>query len=688
MHTVPQPPLISIITVNWNSRDETVAWLRHLRALDYPRSRVEVIVHDNASGDGSVEAIRAEFGRMAAEGWRALKVLSSDEDLCLCYGLNRAAEAADPASDFLLKLDNDAFPEPGVLRELVRTAGLRPTVAVAGCRIVDAAPPHALFAAAWRQDWWRGTGRWVGSHEVTDADWVNGTALLVRHSVVRQFGFLADPALYIWHEESDLCQRCREAGYEVLYTPHATVYHQAHIGTGRRRRIVNFFTYRNTILFHRRHNHRWYRRASCCAAATLHALKRALVRGEREPLRGAVSGLLGRPFGDAQWRELRRELEPGRQPRILLLAPDVFDKGGIQRYVRSQLRAFRELGTETAVISRRGPVSGGFGPVETVAHGFGEGPAANARFALSALARVLRRQPDVLWCAHLNYLPLALAARALWPALRVAVNVYGVELWSGRTLGTAMLREADIIVSDAHFSSDFTERHLGARRQRVLTIWDSVDTERFRPAPRRPEILRRHGIPEGPDLRYVLTLGRMTADARYKGYDRLLEVLAQLPRNVIALFAGPGDDRLRLQQRARELGLQERAFFLGSVDEAELADVYNLADCFALVSERGPGRGEGVPATPLEACACGKPAIVGDEDGSPEAVEDGVTGLVVSPRHAAELRNALLTMLRDDTAREAMGRAARARMEREFSYPVFLGRMAQALAALRTQQPR
>ncbi len=368
--------------------------------------------------------------------------------------------------------------------------------------------------------------------------------------------------------------------------------------------------------------------------------------------------------------------------RILLLAPDVFAKGGIQRYVRSQLRAFQELRVPADVMSRRGPTADGFDTISTAACGFGDGPAANARFALAAAVRKLRTQPDVIWCAHLNYLPLALGLRALRPAARVAVNVYGIELWSGRTLGAAALPHADLVVSDCHFSREYVIRTLGIRPERVRTLWDCVDTTRFRPLPRRSDLLRRFGIPEDSRTRYVLTLGRITPDARYKGYDRLLEALAQLPPEVVALFAGPGNDRFRLERRARELGLEGRAFFLGSVAEAELADVYNLADCFALVSERGPGQGEGIPATPLEAAACGKPVIVGDEDGSPEAVEDGVTGFVVSPRNPGALRQALLTLLADHDLRYRLGAAARRRLQTLFSYPQFRGRLESCLDQL------
>ncbi len=119
------------------------------------------------------------------------------------------------------------------------------------------------------------------------------------------------------------------------------------------------------------------------------------------------------------------------------------------------------------------------------------------------------------------------------------------------------------------------------------------------------------------------------------------------------------------------MGLERKVFFIGSVPEATLPDVYNLGDMFSLVSERGLGKGEGVPLTPLEAAACGKPIVVGNEDGSQEAVIDGENGRIISPRDPAAMRDAIATILLDDENRRRMGLAARARIEAEFSYEGF-----------------
>jgi phosphatidylinositol alpha-1,6-mannosyltransferase len=365
------------------------------------------------------------------------------------------------------------------------------------------------------------------------------------------------------------------------------------------------------------------------------------------------------------------------QAKVLYLATGVFDKGGISRYSRYQIRALRELVRDenVRVLSLLGPGNHDFEEpfsVDYYAGGFGW------RKELPFLAAAVRRdramRPSVIWVNHLRFVIHGVILRAVFRAPLV-VNVYGRELWGGRFLQVhrRTLRYANVVLSDCKFSADFAARHFGVEPSRLRVVWDCVDVERFQARPRRAELLRQFGIPEGEDKRYILTLGRIERGSRYKGYDRLLSTATELRchGNIVWLFGGAGDDVERLKKRARDEGLADRVFFLGSIPETALCDVYNLCDAFALVSDRGPSRGEGIPLTPLEAAACGKPIIVGDEDGSAEAVVQGVNGFIVSPRDPVALRRAVKELLFNGELRRTMGQAARARIEAEFRYETF-----------------
>jgi phosphatidyl-myo-inositol dimannoside synthase len=374
-----------------------------------------------------------------------------------------------------------------------------------------------------------------------------------------------------------------------------------------------------------------------------------------------------------------------KSPSILYLAVGVFDKGGISRYCRYQIRALRELVGEENVctLSFFAPGTSDFEePFHVDYHAHGPSRAADAAFAIATVRTARALRPDLIWSSHLHFLPHVLTARALTGRVPIALNVYGRELWGGNQwLHHRTVPLSDLVIPDSHFSADYVTAQYGVVPERVRVVWDCVDLARFTPRPKDVGLMRSFGIPVGEHYRYVMTLGRLEARARYKGYDRLLEALAAMrdQTHLIGLFGGDGDDRERLETRARQLNLSGRVFFLGSIPEAQLPQVYNFCDVFSLVSECGPNRGEGLPLTPLEAAACGKPILVGNEDGSREAVIDGVNGWAFSSQDASSYCARLRELLVNDELRGRMGREARRRIELEFSYDGFRAKTAAAL---------
>jgi glycosyltransferase involved in cell wall biosynthesis len=141
-----------------------------------------------------------------------------------------------------------------------------------------------------------------------------------------------------------------------------------------------------------------------------------------------------------------------------------------------------------------------------------------------------------------------------------------------------------------------------------------------------------------------LTLGRLAAAERYKGYDEILEILSQLrsvERRLIYVIAGDGDDRVRLQSKALALGVADQVRFTGWVSEDEKVELYRAARAFALA-----GRGEGFGIVLLEALACGVPVVASTLDGSFEAIKNGQLGIAVDPRDPLSLRDGILEALR------------------------------------------
>lgn len=258
---------------------------------------------------------------------------------------------------------------------------------------------------------------------------------------------------------------------------------------------------------------------------------------------------------------------------------------------------------------------------------------------------------------------------------RSLLNVYGLEIWSGLSVARRRhMARADKIIADCNFTADYVrETSLHAKRPSV--IWDCVDLNRFAPAPSSQAVRQQYGIPSPATHFIVMSLGRLVKTAVHKGFDRLIEVVAGLASSFPALrlvIAGRGDDRARLEALAVQLGIADRVVFTGAVHEDHLADVYRAAHVFSLVSDRGCGRGEGIPLTPLEAMGCGVPIIVGDEDGSREAIVDGQNGFIVSPRDPNAHADALRRLIESQQLRVRLAKGAVQVVREHFSYRRFV----------------
>ena len=129
----------------------------------------------------------------------------------------------------------------------------------------------------------------------------------------------------------------------------------------------------------------------------------------------------------------------------------------------------------------------------------------------------------------------------------------------------------------------------------TFVLPNAVHLEQYGIRPKRADFVARYRL-EGK--RVLLTVGRLDAAERSKGFDEVLEVLRDLPEDVVYMIAGGGNDATRLQLRARELGVASRVVFTGLFADEEKPDLYNLADAYVM-----PSRGEGFGFVFLESMA-------------------------------------------------------------------------------------
>ena len=158
--------------------------------------------------------------------------------------------------------------------------------------------------------------------------------------------------------------------------------------------------------------------------------------------------------------------------------------------------------------------------------------------------------------------------------------------------------------------------------------------------------------------RIVLGVGRLIY---YKGFEHLIRAMKEVDAHL--LIVGEGPLRGALEREANEAGVGGRVSFPGHVED--VVPYYHAADAFALPSV---ARSEAFGIVQLEAMACRKPVVNTSLDSGVTFVSvDGVTGLTVPPGDARSLARALDRLLRDSVLSAEYGRAARLRVEREFS---------------------
>jgi phosphatidylinositol alpha-1,6-mannosyltransferase len=244
------------------------------------------------------------------------------------------------------------------------------------------------------------------------------------------------------------------------------------------------------------------------------------------------------------------------------------------------------------------------------------------------------------------------------PGVRTLAYVHGEEITTtdgydpDHARARAALRAADRIIVVSGFTEAAVRDLLGpaAQPDRVRRIANGVDTGRFRTGPRDPALAARLGLATGFVFVSVCRL------VPRKGIDQALRGFAAIASerpDCLYLVVGEGPAAAALRALAGSLGVADRVVFAGAAPAAELAAHYRLGDVFVMPNRTQPdGDTEGFGLVFLEANACGLPVIAGRDGGSPEAVQDGVNGLLVDGG-SVETIAAAMAALHDDAALRA-----------------------------------
>lgn len=223
---VAKVPFVTVVVLNYNGLKHLEPCFRSLMALDYPAQRLELLLVDNGSSDGSVAFMEKHFP--------AVRLIRNERNLGFAAGNNVGARAAQ--GELVAFLNNDMRVEPDWLRELVAPFEMGEDVAAVGGKILSWDGKRIDFSAAAMNIFGYGyqlrAGRSAASDvsEVRPMLFVCGGNMAVRRDVYLDAGGFDDD-YFAYYEDADLGWRLWVLGQRVLFTPKAVVYHRHH-GTG------------------------------------------------------------------------------------------------------------------------------------------------------------------------------------------------------------------------------------------------------------------------------------------------------------------------------------------------------------------------------------------------------------------------------------------------------------------------
>lgn len=241
-------PLVSIVTVNYNGLEVTVAFLKSLYSLTYPN--LEVIIVDNASSINPTTEILKIYPKA--------KVILSKENLGFAGGNNLGIK--NSKGDFLFFVNNDTELSPNIIDVLVETTQKQPNAGIVSPKFHYYFHPGIIeYAGYHKMNFLTARNKMVGNQEkdlgqynqLKETNYAHGGAMMVARHVVDKVGSLPE-CYFLYYEEIDWSEQIKRKGYKIYYQPNALIYHKESMTTGKESLLKTYYLTRNRLLFMRR----------------------------------------------------------------------------------------------------------------------------------------------------------------------------------------------------------------------------------------------------------------------------------------------------------------------------------------------------------------------------------------------------------------------------------------------------
>jgi glycosyltransferase involved in cell wall biosynthesis len=356
---------------------------------------------------------------------------------------------------------------------------------------------------------------------------------------------------------------------------------------------------------------------------------------------------------------------PARPIPLLFLVTN-FDRGGAERILTRWANGLSRKKYAVQVAAMQGrtqAVRQALAQAGIPAHDLGMMWKGDLRVVVR-LAQLLRRERIQILVTFLFH--PTLLGRLMGSLCGVPIRISSERTMASESRVRRMLNRwtvplATHVVAVSEKVAAYAAREFRIPPDRLSTIVNGVDLDRFRPPPR-------DGFGGGP---VIGSTARLHAENDHVTLLRAFSRLSTRWPEAELLLVGRGREEARLKALAEDLGTSTRTHFVG--EQGDVAPFLHQMDLYVQ-----PSVAAGMPNSVLEAMAAGLPVVATAVGGTPEVVVEGETGLLVPPRNPMALADAMLKLLEDRRLAQAFGRAGRARVETHFSEE----RMLQQLEAL------
>lgn len=245
---------VAIVIPTWNQQDLTLDCLDSLAGIEYPQDRLNIIVVDNGSADGTVLLVGNRFPQAT--------VLESGDNLGVAAANNAGIrQALAIGADFVLLLNNDTLVDPPAVRNLLHVLSEDPGLGAAGPWMYYHAPADLLWCAGNSIDWCLGSSirlwadtpaREVPIRHPYDVEFITSCAVCIRRRLFEEVG-LMDERFFIYYDETDWFIRAAAQGWRFAIVPEARIWHRVSAAMGESSPATEYYMARNGLLFLAKH---------------------------------------------------------------------------------------------------------------------------------------------------------------------------------------------------------------------------------------------------------------------------------------------------------------------------------------------------------------------------------------------------------------------------------------------------